>query len=58
MIGERASNLLQICRGFTDSSAIPSLQSKEPHRLQTIDNWINLATIGYVEIRLSAAAIV
>jgi hypothetical protein len=48
MIGERASELLQICRGFTDSSAITSLQSKAPHKLRRINNWIDLARIGYV----------
>ena len=36
MTGERASDLLQICRCFTDSSAITSLQSEAPHKLQRI----------------------
>jgi hypothetical protein len=31
MAGERATDLLQICRCFTDSSAIASLQSEAPH---------------------------
>lgn len=48
MTGERAGDLLQICRCFTYSSAITSLQSEAPHKLQRIKNWIVLSKIGCV----------
>jgi hypothetical protein len=36
MVRERAGDLLQICRCFTDSSAITSLLREQPHKLHKI----------------------